>query len=181
MPIAEFKRTLPPTPHRMDPALTIRRVQKSDEPLLAAIIRETFDEHQAPKKGTVYSDPTTDHLFDLFAHPDAVLWVAEWDTKVVGCCGVYPTTGLPAGTAELVKFYISSPARGRQIGKQLMNTCITSAKELGYKSLYLESMPQFSTAVDFYTRLGFTMLSHSLGNSGHPSCSIWMWLSLENR
>jgi putative acetyltransferase len=104
--------------------------------------------------------------------------VAEWDHQLVGCCGIYPTEGLPPETAELVKFYLSPAARGRGIGKQLIEKSIQSARELGYKKIYLESMPQFSKAVDLYNKLGFTVLKKSLGNSGHTSCSIWMLLRL---
>jgi putative acetyltransferase len=157
---------------------TIRKVEKRDESCLAAIIRAVFEEYDAPKKGTVYSDPTTDHLFDLFENAGSILWVAEWGHQIVGCCGVYPTMGLPEKTAELVKFYLSPTARGKGIGKHLIEKSIESAKELGYKNLYLESMPQFSIAVGLYKRLGFKQLKNALGNSGHTSCSIWMLLSL---
>ena len=160
----------------MSSELSIREVEKNDEPILASIIRATFEEFDAPRTGTVYSDPTTDHLFDLFNRIGAVLWVAIENNQVVGCCGVYPTEGLPQMTAELVKFYLNPLARGKGIGKVLMETCINSAKEMGYKQLYLESMPQFSKAVNFYKRLGFTILNAPMGNSGHTSCSIWMLL-----
>ena len=162
----------------MNLKLTIRKMEKRDEPFLADIIRAVFEEHKAPKEGTVYSDPTTDHLYDLFQNTSSILWVAEWDHQIVGCCGVYPTEGLPEKTAELVKFYLSPIARGKGIGKQLMEKSIQSAKELGYADLYLESMPQFSRAVDFYNRLGFKQLKNALGNSCHTSCSIWMLLRL---
>lgn len=159
--------------------LHIREVQKQDEPHLATIIKGVFEEHKAPKEGTVYSDPTTEHLFDLFTNAGARLWVAEWEDQTVGCCGVYPTEGLPAKTAELVKFYLTATARGKGIGRLLMEKSIQSAKELGYKKLYLESMPEFSHAVNFYYRIGFKPLPDALGNSGHTSCSIWMLLSLD--
>lgn len=162
----------------MSSDLSIRKVEKSDEPTLAFIIRAIFEEFDAPKKGTVYSDPTTDHLFDLFNQAKSILWVAVQNNQVVGCCGIYPTAGLPQKTAELVKFYLNPIARGKGIGKVLMETCINSAKEMGYKELYLESMPQFSTAVNFYKRLGFSMLDAPMGKSGHTSCSIWMLLPL---
>ena len=163
----------------MNFAVSIQQVEKSDEPLLANIIRSVFEEFDAPKCGTVYSDPTTDHLFELFEQTGSVLWVARMNDEIVGCCGIYPTEGLPNETAELVKFYLSPSARGRRIGKQLMEKSIQSAKELGYKNLYLESLPQFSNALDLYDRMGFAKLEKPLGNSGHTSCSVWMILELD--
>lgn len=138
------------------------------------MIRQVFDEHQAPQKGTVYSDPTTDNLFDLFQAEKSLLWVAEIDNEIVGCCGIFPTKGLPEKCAELVKFYLSAKARGKGIGKSLMEKSIESARELGYTELYLESLPEFSNAVSIYEKQGFLKLDQPLGESGHTTCNIWM-------
>ncbi|MBL7806647.1 MAG: GNAT family N-acetyltransferase [Saprospiraceae bacterium] len=158
--------------------MIIRQVAKEDEPHLAALIRAVFEEHKAPIIGTVYSDPTTDHLYDLFQADRAVLWVAAVNGELVGCCGIYPTEGLPNDTAELVKFYILSKARGIGIGKQLMEKAISSAEAFGYLNIYLESMPEFAKAVSMYQKLGFLPLDSAMGNSGHTSCTIWMMKSL---
>lgn len=152
----------------------IREVEKKDNAVLAKIVRLVFDEHHAPQTGTVYSDPTTDNLFDLFRADRSILWVAEADGEMMGLCGVYPTPGLDADCAELVKFYLLDQARGKGIGSALMLQCFDSAKKMGYKKLYLESLPQFSKAISIYHRLGFTELNAPLGSSGHTSCNIWM-------
>jgi putative acetyltransferase len=154
--------------------MQIRKIRPSDNAALAKIIRTAFEEHGAPRTGTVYSDPTTDNLFGLFQKERSVLWVAEENGKLLGCCGVYPTPGLPEQCAELVKFYLSSEARGKGIGKTLMEQSTASAKELGYQELYLESLPEFANAVRMYEKQGFVTLDHPLGESGHTSCNIWM-------
>jgi putative acetyltransferase len=151
-----------------------RQVQPADNEALALMIRRVFDEHNAPTVGTVYSDPTTDNLYGLFQEQGSILWVAEIDKQPMGCCGVYPTPGLDEDCAELVKFYLAKEARGKGIGRALMEKCIESAKEMGYKRLYLESMPEFAKAVSIYLKLGFKNLTHCLGNSGHSGCTIWM-------
>lgn len=152
----------------------IRKVIREDSVLLATLIRNVFREFRAPEIGTVYSDPTTDDLYALFEKPDAVLWVAEVNGEVSGCCGIYPTEGLEKDCAELAKFYLSAQIRGKGIGRQLMLQCFQSAREMQYKKLYLESMPQFSMAVSMYEKYGFKQLDTPLGNSGHTTCSIWM-------
>lgn len=154
--------------------LAIREVQPGDNQALAALIRKVFEEHGAPRQNTVYSDPTTDNLYELFDQPDAILWVAELNGTIVGCAGVYPTAGLSAGHAELVKIYLSAQSRGLGIGKALISQCFQSAKDLGYTHLYLESMPQFATAVSMYYKLGFRDLPSAMGESGHTACTIWM-------
>lgn len=154
--------------------IIIREITKSDNAFLANIIRGVFEEYNAPQNGSVYSDPTTDHLFEMFKKERSVLWVAEMDGEIMGCCGIYPTNGLPTDCAELVKFYISVKARGKGIGKTLMQKSVDAAKQLGYSEIYLESFPVFSDAVGIYEKQGFTNLDHPLGNSGHTACTIWM-------
>lgn len=154
--------------------MNIRMVQKEDNIILAAIIRKAFEEYNAPVCGTVYSDPTTDNLYALFQKEGSVLWVAEIAGKIAGCCGIYPTQGLPAGYAELVKFYLSKETRGLGMGRALMERCTQSAIELGYHQLYLESLPQFAAAISIYQKQGYTTIDHPLGQSGHTSCNVWM-------
>lgn len=156
-------------------AVMLRNIKKEDNKELARIIRETLVEFDVPKIGTVYSDPDTDHLYDLFEKtPSSCYYVAEEDGELVGGCGIYPTTGLPAGYAELVKLYLTNATRGRGIGKMLMEKCYDAAKTMGYTHLYLESFPQLAKAVSLYHRDGFETLDGALGNSGHFACTIWM-------
>lgn len=154
--------------------ISIRQVQASDNYLLAQIIKSCFIDFDAPKEGTVYSDPTTNNLYELFLTPNAILWVAQIDEEIVGCCGIYPTPNLPKGYTELVKFYIASAARGKGIGKLLLQKSIHSAKELNYTTIYLECTPQFTNALGLYKSFGFNYIQNSLGNSGHGGCSIFM-------
>jgi len=154
--------------------MIIRKIEKRDNAALAKLIREVFVEHDAPKEGTVYSDPTTDDLFELFKEPRSVLWVAESEGSLAGCSGVFPTEGLPENCAELVKVYLSAAARGTGTGRALMQKSISSAVELGYTQLYLESLSEFSKAVSIYEKLGFVRLDKPLLNSVHVTCNIWM-------
>lgn len=154
--------------------MNIRKVQKSDNKFLADIIRAPFIEYDAPREGTVFSDPTTENLFELFQNEKSILWVAENDCEILGCCGIYPTDGLPEGCAELVKFYLLAKARSKGLGTRLMKRSIESAKELGYSEIYIETLPEFDNAVGMYERAGFEKLNAPLGDSGHTGCDIWM-------
>jgi putative acetyltransferase len=154
--------------------LIIRPIKEKDNTALAKMIRAVFIEHDAPQEGTVYSDTATDDLFNYYKEKNAIGWVAEENNLILGCCGIYPTGNLPKGCIELVKFYLPKEARGKGIGKNLMDKCINSAKELGYKQLYIESIPHFSKAISIYEKQGFKLLNQRLGMSGHDSCNIWL-------
>jgi putative acetyltransferase len=154
--------------------MQIRPIEPGDNEELAKVIRTALAEFGANKPGTVYFDPTTDALFELFRTPNSFYYVALVDGKVVGGCGIFPTDNLPDGTCELVKLYLAKEARGTGLGKQLMEISLSWAKENGYTQVYLESMPELAKAVSIYEKVGFKALDHPLGNSGHCGCDIWM-------
>lgn len=157
---------------------SIRLIEAKDNVALAAVIRAALTEFGANKPGTVYYDPTTDALFELFATPGSIYYVAEQDDQILGGCGIFPTVGLPDKTCELVKLYLAPSARGTGLGKALMLKAMEWAKQAGYEDVYLETMPELSNAVTMYEKLGYNRLTKSLGNTGHDGCSIWMLKAL---
>jgi len=158
--------------------MIIRQIEQNDNVSLAELIRTVFEEFELEKEGSVYSDATTDALYSLFSMPKSVYWVCVDNDIVMGGCGIIATHGLPLDCVEIVKFYVSSQARGKGIGKALLQKSIASAREFGYKQLYLESFPKFLTAINMYEKLGFRKIDKALGNSGHFACSVWMVMDL---
>ena len=154
--------------------IVIRKIQESDNHILAELIRDVFREFNIDRPGTVYTDPTTDNLYKLFQNDLSAYWVAEEDGVLLGGCGIYPTKGLPKDCAELVKYYLMSEARGKSIGKLLLQVNVNTANELGYHQLYLESFPELDKAIKIYKKMGFRQLRKPLGDSGHSSCTVWM-------
>jgi putative acetyltransferase len=152
----------------------IRTIEPGDNKALAKIIRDTLTEFKANKPGTVFFDETTDHLSDVFKMTGSIYFVVELAGTILGGGGIYPTKKLEAGTCELVKLYLSSAARGKGVGKLLMEKCIATARELGYKKIYLETMPELTIAIPMYEKMGFTYLKAAQGNSGHTGCDVWM-------
>jgi putative acetyltransferase len=153
---------------------TIRTIQPADNPHISRIIKDALTEFGANRPGTVYTDPTTNALYELFQKEGAIYYIAESNGVIVGGGGIYPTEGLPADTCELVKMYLSPTARGCGLGKALIEKSMAFAKGHGYQNLYLESMPELKQALKVYAKFGFEYLSGPMGNSGHTGCSLWM-------
>lgn len=159
--------------------INIRTILPRDNPALASIIRHSLAEFGANKPGTVFFDPTTDALYELFQTPGSIYFVAEENDRLLGGAGVFPSDGLPAGVCELVKMYLSKEARGRGLGRFLIDKCLAAAKELGYQKIYLETMPELKKAVSVYEKFGFSYLNGPMGNTGHFGCDVWMIKDLE--
>lgn len=157
---------------------TIRPIEEQDNRALAVIIRDTLVEFNANHPGTVFFDPTTDQLFELFRKEKSAYFVALSDEKIVGGGGIYPTEGLPSDTCELVKMYLLPEARGIGLGRTIIEKCLETARLLGFRSVYLETMPELRLALKAYEKFGFTYLDGPLGCSGHFGCALHMRLDL---
>jgi putative acetyltransferase len=155
--------------------MQIRSIKPSDNQALAKIIRDTLTEFGANQPGTVYYEASTDALSELFRKPRSVYFVAETDNQqIMGGGGIYPTEGLPEKTCELVKMYLLPEARGKGLGRSIIEKCLQSAAENGFEHIYLETMPELKQALKVYEIFGFDYLSKPLGNSGHFGCELWM-------
>src|ERR1700757_85708 len=145
--------------------IIIRPIEPKDNAAGAAIVRNVLTEFKANKPGTAFYDKELESLSEVFLQPGAAYWVVEMNGITHGCGGIYPTKGLPEGYCELVKLYFDAEIRGKGIGKKLISRCMEAAAKIGYKNMYLETMPELTIAVPLYERLGFQYIEAPLGNS----------------
>lgn len=158
----------------MQQDIITRQIEAQDNAAIAKIIRSCLEEFGANHPGTVYYDESTDRLSELFTVPGSAYFIVEQQGVICGGGGIYPTEGLPEKTCELVKMYLAPAVRGLGIGKKLMQLCLDTAREKGYEKVYLETMPELTSAVPMYEKFGFKYLEGPLGNSGHFGCAIQM-------
>jgi len=74
--------------------------------------------------------------------------------------------------------YVLAAARGKGLGKRLLQQCIDEAKNIGFEKIYIETMPELTNAIEMYKKYGFTFIPTSLGNSGHTGCDLFMMKDL---
>jgi putative acetyltransferase len=154
--------------------VVIRTIQPTDNKKLATVVRSVLAEFGANHQGTVYYDPTTDNLSELFKREKSIYYVAILGDEIVGGAGIYPSAGLPENTCELVKMYLIPHSRGAGLGKLLIEKCIDFAICNGYASIYIETMPELKKAMNIYEKFGFYYLKAPMGNTGHFGCDVWM-------
>lgn len=158
--------------------VSIRKITKEDNQEIERIIKLVLTEHGVNKPGTAYFDDSLRNMYEFYSGKNCIYFIALDEDRIVGGGGVYPTEGLPADTCELVKMYLLPEVRGKGIGKLLITQCIEFAKREGYKKMYLETMNELKQAVTMYEKTGFTLLSGSMGNTGHFACTIRMMKEL---
>lgn len=155
-------------------AITIREIQKTDNVAIAKVIRDVLIEHNVPKVGTAYADPSLDYMFENYSVSKSMYFVVEKGGKIIGGAGIAKLENGPDGICELQKMYFLSEARGLGLGVKMMEKCLERAKQFGYEKCYLETMTYMIDAQKLYKKSGFEYLEKPLGDTGHNACPVWM-------
>lgn len=152
---------------------TIRAIEPGDDACVAEIIRTVMTEYGAVGQGYSIVDPEVDAMADAYAGPEAAYFVALLGGDVVGGAGIAPLVGGPDDVCELKKMYLLAEARGRGLGRRLMERCLAAAREAGYRRCYLETLAHMRDARRLYERNGFEPLDAPMGDTGHTGCNGW--------
>ena len=103
----------------------------------------TFEGDVAIKMGEFAK--TYDSRKDHFA-------IAELDGKIVGCIVI---NGLSNENAQLRWFLVHPDARGRGLGRQLIDSAIAFCREHGFKKIGLWTISELKAAAHLYRQAGF--------------------------
>ena len=160
-------------------SIQIRKIQPSDNPKIAQVIRTVFECDGFPLTGTAYADIQLDKMFETYQIPNSVYFVVEFKGAIVGGAGIRPLDDGNLEICELQKMYFLPQIRGRGVGLKMVQKCLAEAVKMGYQNCYLETLPQMKAAQHIYQKIGFTYLCAPLGNTGHTSCPVWMLKSLQ--
>jgi putative acetyltransferase len=102
--------------------------------------------------------------------------IAEDAGVAIGCVALVPAE---TGEVELAKMAVADEAKGKGVGRKLMDAAIATARALGAESIYLESNSGLTPAVMLYERAGFVHLSPSERPiSPYARCDVYMRLRL---
>lgn len=152
----------------------IREIKPTDNKDVAKIIRSVILEMGAPKVGTAYEDKATDTMFETYQKEKSSYFVLEHNNTIVGGAGIAQLDNYDGNVCELQKMYFLPIARGKGLGSKLITICLEKAKELGFETCYLETLPYMKAAVKLYNKYGFKNLDKPMGNTCHYNCNVWM-------
>ena len=152
-----------------------RPIQRKDNGQVAKLIRQVMVEFGCFGEGYSINDPEIDDMFGEFNKGKAAFYVVtrNGEDEIVGCGGVAPLSGGEAGTCELKKMYFHENARGRGLGRQMVELCLNTARQFGYRRCYLETVDRMAAANILYQKMAFKRLDSPMGNTGHCSCEGW--------
>ncbi len=98
--------------------------------------------------------PESNHLVDIeeLAKPDVVFFVARQDGRAIGC-GAFRK--IESGHGEIKRMYVPHEARGRGLGRVILDTIEGEAKRRGVRRLSLETGIHNHDAINLYRRAGY--------------------------
>ncbi len=135
-----------------------RKYQPADREQCRALWRELTEWHRE-----IYEDPTIGgaHPEDYFdKHLAKVgpnrLWVAVYDSRVVGLVGLI----VKGNESEIEPLIVSKDYRRKGIGKQLIETVVSEARNEGIRLLNIGPVARNVKAIKFLYKHGFRNLGY---------------------
>ena len=163
--------------------IVIRAIALCDNAQVEALILNTLTEFDCVGPGFASSDPEVKDMFTVYQTPpgqpcDRGYWVIIDKTSglLLGGGGFsrLKCTTPEESICELQKVYFRPELRGKGFGRKMIELCIEEASLAGYRTMYLETMPQMQSALGLYEKLGFRFLPTYLGDTGHRGCTVFM-------
>lgn len=91
-------------------------------------------------------------LPDMYNTRDGGLYVAYLNQQPVGVAGL---RRFNETDAEVKRMFVKDEAKGKGIGKLLLQKCVDSAIRLNYKTIKLDTAAYMHAAIKLYTNHGF--------------------------
>lgn len=94
-------------------------------------------------------------LEDKYKGEGEALYIAFIDNKPAGCVAL---RNVDNNTAAMKRLYVRPAFRHSSLGSNMAKIVVEDAREFGYKTLLLDSLPSTENAKELYTNLGFKKL-----------------------
>lgn len=101
-------------------------------------------------------DSELQSLPGLYAPPRGRIYLAIVNATPVGCAALRPIDRLGPDVGEVKRMYIQPAARGLGLGHALIARLIADARQVGYRTLKLDTSTSMHAAQHVYTAAGFT-------------------------
>ena len=129
---------------------------------------------KVPLRGTAYADRELDNMYQAYSIPRSIYFVVQFNDQILGGAGIMPLNKGAENICELQKMYLDPKARGKGVGTDLLDLCLSFARENNFSLCYLETMPYMLDAQELYRKNGFIYINNPMGDTGHYSCPVWM-------
>jgi putative acetyltransferase len=130
-------------------------ISEALDPAAIAAVRALFQEYQEALGIDLGFQGFAAELETLpgeYASPRGRLLLARDSDAVAGCVAMRPLT---SATCEMKRLYVRPRFRALGLGRQLAERVIAEARSIGYRQMYLDTLPVMAGAQRLYESLGF--------------------------
>ena len=89
----------------------------------------------------------------VYAPPAGELLLAKRGDHVLGCIALKPLE--PPQVTEIKRLFVRPQARGKGVGKALVEAAVITAQRMGYEEIRLDTLPEMTGAIALYKSKGF--------------------------
>lgn len=97
-------------------------------------------------------DDEIEHLEDKYGMPWGRLYLVFYENQVAGCIALRK---IDDEKCEMKRLYVRPEFRNKGIARMLTEKIVSDAKEIGYSSMLLDTLPFLQTALKMYKQMGF--------------------------
>jgi putative acetyltransferase len=135
---------------------TIRNLQPNDYQIVSDIINSIRLEYGViiPKEYDQDMQTYT-ALEKYYLETGGLFWVVEKENKILGTAAFYPYKGVEKG-AEIKKIYLLPKARGRGLGKFLLQKLELEIANRGFETIWIKTISLFQEATSLYENSGYS-------------------------
>jgi GNAT superfamily N-acetyltransferase len=144
----------------------VRGFQESDRAEIVALLREYWAALNVPLCFQGFDGELAD-LPGEYAPPGGGMILARERAGggLVGCVALRPVRGTP-DMCEMKRLYVREAARGSGLGRTLAIAAMAEGRRLGYRRMFLDTLPFLTAAQTLYRSLGFRQTG--MGDSDPP-------------
>ena len=122
------------------------------------VVRDLFRDYQAWLNVDICFQGFEEELASLpgrYDAPKGAVYLAYDNDVVVACSAIRPRIDKPDSEAEFKRLFVKEMYRGHGIGHQIFEAAMQGAKEMGYQTVVLETLPIMEAAQHLYIDYGF--------------------------
>ena len=135
--------------------IELRNYKKGDETEIFKLVATVLKEYGL-ETNTCSTDADLVDIEKSYVENGGIFKILKDGNKIIGSYGLYKTD---TQSCELRKMYLYSVYRGRGLGRKMLQDAFIQAKELGFKTILLETNSVLVEAKHLYLKYGFVEIT----------------------
>lgn len=155
----------------MEPNIHIRKAAEAELPEIERLVKTAYREFQSQMPEGIW-ERWMRNVSEALRAPGGMVLVAKSGGEIVGAVTFFPDASQahqgqwPQGAAAIRMLAVRPDSRGQGYGNQLTRACLTRARKLKIRTVFLYTGTFMTAARQLYEKLGFVRAPEFDGDPG---------------